>query len=103
MDKLSLRPRSVQNLIQSTLAHLQSKSTQRDRGNLARFGITAAKFFGVSMANMKPLARGLGRDHELAAGLWETGWYEARMAAALVDEPRRVTPGANGSVVQGLQ
>jgi len=73
--------------LQSPLAHLQSKSTQRDRENLARFGITATKFFGVSMA------KGLGRDHELAAGLWETGWYEARMVAALVDEPGRVTVG----------
>ena len=45
------------------------------------------------MVNMKPLAKGLGRDHELAAGLWETGWYEARMVAALVDEPGRVTVG----------
>jgi len=65
----------------------QSKSTQSDRDNFARFGITATKFFGVSMA------KGLGRDHELAAGLWETGWYEARMVAALVDEPGRVTVG----------
>ncbi|MGQ0736148.1 MAG: hypothetical protein ACT4QD_21160 [Acidobacteriota bacterium] len=28
-------------------------STQRDRENLARFGITASKAFGVSMANLQ--------------------------------------------------
>jgi 3-methyladenine DNA glycosylase AlkD len=28
---------------------------------------------------------------ELAAALWQTGWYEARMMAAFVDEPDRVT------------
>ena len=33
----------------------------------------------------------LGRNHELAAGLWESGWYEARMMATFLDEPARVT------------
>jgi len=57
-----------------------------------RFGITASKAFGVSMANLKVLAKRLGRSHELAAALWDTGWYEARMLATLIDEPARVTP-----------
>jgi 3-methyladenine DNA glycosylase AlkD len=70
---------------------LESKSTQRDRENLARFAISASKFFGVSIANIKVLAKDLGRDHELAAALWDTGWYEARKLASLVDEPARVT------------
>ena len=69
-----------------------SKSTQRDRENLARFGITANKAFGVSMANIQVLAKRLGRNHELAAALWDTGWYEARMLTSFVDEPARVTP-----------
>ena len=44
------------------------------------------------MANMKVLAKQLGRNHELAAALWRTGWYEARMLASLIDEPEQVTP-----------
>ena len=28
-----------------------------------------------------------GRNHEFADALWQTGWYEARMLATLVDEP----------------
>ncbi len=67
-------------------------STKRDRENLARFGITANKALGVSMANLQVLAKRQGRNHELAAALWDTGWYEARMLASLVDEPARVTP-----------
>jgi 3-methyladenine DNA glycosylase AlkD len=43
------------------------------------------------MAAMKLIARDLGRDHALAAELWGTGVYEARIVAALVDEPARVT------------
>jgi 3-methyladenine DNA glycosylase AlkD len=44
------------------------------------------------MANIKLLAKRLGRNHDLAAVLWDTGWYEARLLAAMIDEPARVTP-----------
>ena len=77
--------------VQSALAWLERKSTPRDRDNLVRFGITVNRAFGVSMANIQLLAKRLGRNHELAAALWDTGWYEARMLTAFVDEPARVT------------
>jgi 3-methyladenine DNA glycosylase AlkD len=59
---------------------------------MARYAIPSHNAFGVSMANMKVLAKRLGRNHELAAALWDTCWYEARMLATLIDEPARVTP-----------
>lgn len=77
--------------VDDALAWLEAKSTARDKANLARFGITAPKAFGVSMANIQVLARRLGRDHALAAALWKTGWYEARLLTAFVDEPDKVT------------
>lgn len=54
---------------------------------MARFGITTAKAFGVSMATMRPLVRRLGRDHALAEALWATGWLEARILAGFVGDP----------------
>ncbi|HYI93458.1 MAG TPA: DNA alkylation repair protein [Bryobacteraceae bacterium] len=44
------------------------------------------------MANIQVLSKRLGRSHELAAELWETHWYEARMLTSFVDEPALVTP-----------
>jgi 3-methyladenine DNA glycosylase AlkD len=82
----------VEEQVQAALSWLERMSTQHDRENLARFGITASKAFGVSMANIQVLAKRLGRHHELAAALWNTGWYEARMLTAFVAEPTRVTP-----------
>jgi 3-methyladenine DNA glycosylase AlkD len=58
---------------------------------MARFGIRSEKAFGVSMATMRPLVKRLGRNHELALALWETGWLEARILAGFIDEPARVT------------
>ena len=37
------------------------------------------------------MAKRLGKNHELATELWGSGRYEARLLAALVDEPERVT------------
>jgi 3-methyladenine DNA glycosylase AlkD len=56
-----------------------------------RYGIYTTKAFGVSMSNIQKVANPLGRNHELALALWETGWYEARMLTSFVDEPARVT------------
>lgn len=74
------------------LAALERAATKRDRDNLARFGITAKKAYGVSMAKIHVIAKRLGRNHTLAAALWKTGWYEARLLTAFIDEPERVTP-----------
>ena len=44
------------------------------------------------MKNIQLLAKRLGRNHELAAALWETGCYEARLLTAYVDDRALVTP-----------
>jgi 3-methyladenine DNA glycosylase AlkD len=84
--------RTVDQDVQAALSWLEQKATRRDRDNLARFGIHASKAFGVSMANVQQLAKRLGRDHDLAAALWSTSWYEARLLTSFVAEPLRVTP-----------
>jgi 3-methyladenine DNA glycosylase AlkD len=44
------------------------------------------------MRDIKALGKTLGRNHDLAAALWDTGVYEARMLASFVDDPAQVTP-----------
>jgi 3-methyladenine DNA glycosylase AlkD len=78
--------------VRDALAWLERRGTRRDREGMARYGIVANKAFGVSVSNIRQLGKRLGRDHDIAAALWETGWYEARMLCAFVDEPARVTP-----------
>ncbi len=86
------KERPLEAEVQSALSWLEKSSTKRDRENLARFGINAEKAFGVSMTNIQALAKRLGRSHDLAAALWDTGWYEARLLTSFVDEPALVTP-----------
>ena len=70
------------------LRRLGSKSA---RDGLARYAIPADNAFGIAVGTLHKLARELGRNHELAAGLWKAGYFEARMLATFVDEPGRVT------------
>src|SRR4051794_14215030 len=57
-----------------------------------RYGRVVGKAFGVPMAKMQSVAKPLTPDHDLAAALWDTGWYEARMVACMIDDPAQVTP-----------
>jgi 3-methyladenine DNA glycosylase AlkD len=58
---------------------------------MARYGINTDKAYGVSIANLRPLARRLKRNHALAGALWKSGIHEARILAAFVEEPDKVT------------
>ena len=71
---------------------LRARGNPNFRDGLARYGLPTEKAFGVSVATIRQYARELGRDHELAKALWKTGWTDARMLAAFVGEPGRVTP-----------
>jgi 3-methyladenine DNA glycosylase AlkD len=77
--------------VRSALAWLERHGSRSGREGMARYGVSSDKAFGVSMANIQVLAKRLGRSHELAAALWTTDRYEARMLTAFVDEPERVT------------
>ena len=77
--------------VASVLAELKSLGSEEGRTGMARFGINTEKAFGVSMAAARPLARRYRRQHDLAAELWASGVHEARILAALVDDPKLVT------------
>ena len=77
--------------VAESLAWLERRGTKRNRDAMLRYGIVAPKAFGVSVGDIKQLSKRLGRDHDLALALWDTGWYEARMLAPFVDEPEKVT------------
>ena len=81
-----------QDRTQQALAWLRDHASEAARDGMARFAIPSDHALGVSMKDIQALAKQLGRDHELAAALWDTGVYEARMLAAYVADPAQVTP-----------
>lgn len=73
----------------ATLREHRDQSVLADMG--PRYGIHTDQALGVPMRHMKQVAKPLGTDHELALALWDSGWYEARVVACLVDDPAQVT------------
>jgi 3-methyladenine DNA glycosylase AlkD len=88
--------------VAAVLAELRALGSQTNRAGMARFGINTERAFGISMATLKPIAQRLKRDHKLAAGLWRSGFHEARLLAVLVDEPAKVTARQMDRWVSGL-
>lgn len=58
---------------------------------MARFGIRGENVYGVSVPNLRSLAKKVGKNHQVAIDLWKTGIHEARILASMVDDPREVT------------
>ncbi len=74
------------------LAELRALGSAKDRAGMARYGINVENAFGVSVFELRKVAkRLLGADHELALALWATGNHEARLLACFVDDPVAVT------------
>ena len=73
------------------IAELRKNGSEYDRKGMARFGINVDKAFGVNVPVMRTLAKLIGKNHELAIELWESGYHEARHVAAMIDDPKLVT------------
>jgi len=77
---------------EAVVATLKAMGSERTREGMARYAIPSDNAFGVTVGELRAFAKRLGPSHALAAALWESGWYEARMLACFVDEPALVTP-----------
>jgi 3-methyladenine DNA glycosylase AlkD len=71
---------------------LKSLKNKRNIEGMARFGIRGKNILGISKPVLDRIARLIGRDHGLALKLWDSGIHEARILAAQVDDPGKVTP-----------
>ena len=77
--------------LEAILKRLRSLGDPENVEGMARFGIHSAKALGISVPELRSIAREIGKDHELAGKLWSTGIFDARIIAALIDEPAKVT------------
>jgi 3-methyladenine DNA glycosylase AlkD len=94
--KKKARPKSVpgragKGSVREVLAWLERTGTKATKSGMARYAIPSDKAYGVPVGVLRAYAKRLGRNHELAAGLWATDRYEARMLATFLAEPGAVT------------
>src|SRR5580700_23975 len=58
---------------------------------MKRFGIRPERALGLSVPQLRKIARGIGANQPLAEALWETGIHDARILASLVGDPALIT------------
>jgi 3-methyladenine DNA glycosylase AlkD len=76
--------------LQAVLNELKSHADPAAVRGMARFAVGGADTLGVSIPVLRDMAKRIGRNHDLALGLWKTGIHEARILASMVDDPARV-------------
>jgi len=77
--------------VKDVLDKLQNKAQPEQLKGMAKFGMTVEQRLGVSVPDMRKLAKEIGRNHKLALDLWRTGIAEARIVAAMVGDPAKLT------------
>lgn len=70
---------------------LKSHANPDALAGMARYGIRTDNTLGIKIPTLRKIARDIGKNHDLAGDLWNTGIHEARILAAYVDEPKQVT------------
>lgn len=73
------------------IQHLKGLADPNKVKGIARFGIPIDDALGVSMPQLRKLARTVGKDQALADALWRTSIHEAKLLATLVAEPASFT------------
>jgi len=88
--------------VKDVLDKLQSKAQPEQLKGMAKYGMTVEQRLGVSVPDMRKLAKEIGRDHKLALDLWRTGIAEARILAAMVGDPAKLTEEQMEDWVKGI-
>lgn len=79
------------NPVDDVLSEMRTLGSPENIAGMMKFGITGEIMYGVTVQNLRLLARKLGTDHKLALDLWDSRVHEARILASMLDDPRTVT------------
>jgi 3-methyladenine DNA glycosylase AlkD len=75
----------------AVIRRLQALADPEAVDGMSRVGIPSQRALGIHIPQLRSLAREIGRNHDLAEALWQSGSHEARILASMVDDPAVVT------------
>jgi 3-methyladenine DNA glycosylase AlkD len=78
--------------VASIMAELKKKGTEKTRKIYARHGMATDNMFGVSVADLKVIAKTIKGQQALACELYETGNLDAMYLAGMVADGSQMTP-----------
>jgi 3-methyladenine DNA glycosylase AlkD len=77
--------------VTEVMGKLTDLADPKQLDGMSRYGITTDKRLGVKVPQLRKIAKQIGKDHDLALGLWDMGIAEAMILASMVDVPEEVT------------
>jgi len=77
--------------VNDVLIVLGSLATADHLSKFAHFGINDSTALGVKVPLLRNLAKEIGKNHDLAIELWNTGIHEARLLASMIEDPKQIT------------
>jgi 3-methyladenine DNA glycosylase AlkD len=77
--------------VEEVLRELQSKAKPANVEGMARFAIVGDQRMGVSVPDMRKIAKSIGKNHPLALDLWESGIPEEMIVAGMIADPDQLT------------
>jgi len=88
--------------VEDVLERLKEKARPDQLEGMARYGMAVEKRLGVSIPELRILAKEIGKNHELALELWKTEVTETRIMATMIDDPEKLTEGQMEDWVKGI-
>jgi len=76
---------------EEVIQKLQSLANPENVKGMERYGINPKNNLGISIYQLRPLAKEIGRSHPLALKLWDSKIHDARLLACFIDDPKKVT------------
>jgi len=77
--------------VEEVMQELQSKARPDQIEGMAKFAIVGDQRMGVSVPDMRKIAKAVGKNHQLALDLWDTGVPEGMIVAGMIAEPNELT------------
>lgn len=75
---------------EEVIKELRSLENPENVKGMARYGINPKNNLGVSIYKLRPIAKEIGKDHDLALKLWASGIHDARLLACFIEDPSKV-------------
>ena len=77
--------------VEDVLKEMKTVSSLKTIASQERFAIGSVNNIGMTVPQMRTVAKKIGKNHPLSLQLWKTNIHEARHIAAMIADPKQVT------------
>ena len=77
--------------VESIMDELRRRGSSKGVAGMSRFGIQTGMALGVSIPQLRDMAKKVAINHDLAQEIWKTRIHEARILASMIDDPKKVS------------